>query len=152
MKAKQKNNFLITVQYEVAQKKYKLLNEDEIKQILREVLPADAEVTVRFVDQQESQATNLRFRQKNYPTDVLSFTYSKEDQEPLVGDIMICPDIVIKDSKQAKIDLNYRYRHLLVHAGLHLLGMEHDNKKTKASMEKREAQIMQSLGLPAPYA
>ena len=49
-------------------------------------LVQSAEIVIRIVDQEEGLSLNQRFREKLYPTNVLTFTY--DDSSPLTGDIV----------------------------------------------------------------
>ena len=77
----------------------------------------DGHLAVQFVDAERIQELNRDFREKDAPTDVLSFGID-EDGEPLgpreLGDIFICPEYTV-DIREA-----------VVHGTLHLTGMDHE--------------------------
>lgn len=141
-----KSNLEIEVQYSDSDEP---LSRRLIYKILQAALPTNAQVTVRFATAAESQATNLQFRGKDKPANVLSFAYT---HQPLTGDIIICPQVVNTESKQAGINPADRFAHLLVHAALHLQGMTHNTKQQAAKMEAHETKILTQLGYPAPFA
>ncbi len=78
---------------------------------------ADGHVAVAFVEAEEIAALNAEHRDKEGPTDVLSFPID-EDDEPIgpreLGDVVICPEFTV--------DL----REAVVHGVLHLTGMDHE--------------------------
>lgn len=121
----------------------------EVRRLLGAVLKAPARVGVRFATEAESRATNLRFAGKDRPANVLAFPYA---DEPLEGDVIICPAVVAAEAAGAGIEARHRFAHLLVHAGLHLLGQRHDSDEEARRMEAAEARILRRLGLPEPYA
>jgi probable rRNA maturation factor len=114
------------------------------------VIPADAQVTVRFVAEAEGRRLNREYRGKDYATNVLSFPYSRK---PLAGDLVICAPVVAREAKAQGKTPAAHYAHLLVHGCLHLLGMDHERGAEHAvRMERRERRVLGTLGFPDPYA
>lgn len=81
------------------------------------------ELTVIFCTPTESQERNNTYRQKDYPTNILSFPLSESE-----GEIYICLSIARKDAK--KFDMSYeKFLHLLfIHGCLHLKGHDHGDE------------------------
>lgn len=147
--ASQATSFALDVQYASGEEDGDPPSPTSVRHTMTAALPTSAQVTVRFASSAESQQANLRYCGKNKPANVLAFAY---ENEPLVGDVIICPAVVTAESHSAGIEPSYRFRHLLVHAALHLQGMTHDTPATASAMEATEARIMRQLGLPSPYA
>ena len=114
---------------------------------------SNAEVSVYIVDEDESQELNLRFRQKDKPTNVLSFPADipPELDIPLLGDLVVCAPVVEREAEEQTKTLDAHWAHMLVHGTLHLLGYDHINDADADEMEQLETQILQRLGFPAPY-
>ena len=100
------------------------------------------EVAVRFCDAQEMQDTNMRFRGKNKPTDVLSFPPSTqliEDSRHL-GDILICLPVCLCQAAEARVSFSSEVERMLVHGIVHLLGYDHERSeaawRVQNSLEK----------------
>ena len=108
------------------------------------------QITIRLVNEAESQRLNAQFRQKNAPTNVLSFPYENTAKK-LIGDLAICPDVVAKEAAEQKKTLTAHYAHLSVHGVLHLQGFDHQTELDAQNMETLEIQILKSLGFPNPY-
>lgn len=121
----------------------------EVQRILKASLPKDMEVTVRFVDAAESRELNLRHLGKDRPANVLAFPHSEERKGD--GDVAICPEVVATEAGQCNIATDERYAQLLVHASLHLLGMDHDSDEAAEKMERAEARLLSGLGFRDPY-
>ncbi|MCF7843274.1 rRNA maturation RNase YbeY [Candidatus Gracilibacteria bacterium] len=97
-------------------------------QIKEKILGKSYDLTIVFCTPKESQERNSEYRDKNYPTNILSFPLSKNE-----GEIYIPLSIVRKDAKN--FDMSYqKFLHLLViHGVLHLKGLAHGS-----TMEKLE--------------
>jgi probable rRNA maturation factor len=110
-----------------------------------------AALVVRVVEEAESAELNLRYRGKTGPTNVLSFGYGEKPTQ-LLGDIVICAPLVVREAKENNKKIKDHWAHLVVHAILHLRGYDHEHELDAARMEARETRIMKRLGFPDPYA
>ncbi|MCW8331805.1 rRNA maturation RNase YbeY [Photobacterium sp. SDRW27] len=114
---------------------------------------ADAEVTVRLVDEEESHALNHEYRGKDKPTNVLSFPFEAPPgvELDLLGDLIICRQVVEKEAKEQNKPLNAHWAHMVVHGSLHLLGYDHIDDNEAEEMESLETEIMVNMGFADPY-
>jgi probable rRNA maturation factor len=89
----------------------------------------DGHVAVDFVDADRIRDLNREHRDKDAPTDVLSFPIDEED-DPLgpreLGDVVICPEHTV--------DL----REAVIHGTLHLVGMDHETDDGEMLALQRE--------------
>ncbi|MDP5191087.1 rRNA maturation RNase YbeY [Rheinheimera baltica] len=119
------------------------------------ILPfqAEAEVTIRIVDNSESQQLNLGYRGKDKPTNVLSFPFQCPPgiELPLLGDLVICAPVVMQEATEQGKSLNAHWAHMVIHGCLHLLGFDHINDDDAEQMEAEEVTILQHLGITNPY-
>ncbi len=113
----------------------------------------EAELSVRIVDEDESQALTLQYRGKNKPTNVLSFPCELPDgvELPLLGDLVICAQVVAKEALEQGKLLHAHWAHMVVHGTLHLLGYDHIEDGEAEEMEAIEIQVLLELGYPNPY-
>ncbi|WP_114191755.1 rRNA maturation RNase YbeY [Edaphovirga cremea] len=112
-----------------------------------------SEVTIRIVDEAESHELNHTYRGKDKPTNVLSFPFEAPPgmEMPLLGDLIICRQVVEQEAVEQDKALLAHWAHMVVHGSLHLLGYDHILDEEAEEMESLETEIMQSLGYPDPY-
>jgi probable rRNA maturation factor len=118
---------------------------------IKAALFADAELTVRFVDEEEGRTLNRTYRQKDYATNVLTFAYAESEDDPVTGDLILCCPVVEREAAEQGKPLAAHYAHLLVHGTLHAQGYDHEVESEAEEMESIETDIMQSLGFTDPY-
>jgi len=113
----------------------------------------DAELTVRIVDSEESKQLNHQYRDKDKPTNVLSFPFQNPPgiTLPLLGDLVICKQVVEKEAMQQQKALTSHWAHMLIHGTLHLLGYDHIDDDEAEEMESIETKLMIKLGFSDPY-
>ena len=113
----------------------------------------EVEMTVRIVDEAESHTLNLNYRGKDRPTNVLSFPFECPDEVelPLLGDLVICRQVVEREAQEQDKPLMAHWAHMVVHGSLHLLGYDHIEDDEAEEMESLETQIMTGLGFADPY-
>lgn len=111
------------------------------------------EVTIRVVDKAEIQQANATWRDKNKPTNVLSFPadFPPEAGINYLGDLLICADVLLEESRQQNKSLQAHWAHIVVHGMLHLQGYDHEDEQQAAEMEAREIEILLSFGYNNPY-
>lgn len=115
------------------------------------------EIGIRLVDATESQELNREYRDKDKPTNVLSFPSDLPDfvlaeLEVLpLGDLVICvPVMAAEAAEQGKTEPAH-WAHLTIHGVLHLLGYDHIEPDDAAVMEPLEIAALASLGIANPY-
>ncbi|WP_148254837.1 rRNA maturation RNase YbeY [Aidingimonas lacisalsi] len=121
--------------------------------LLKQGMSPHQEVTVRFVDRQESQALNRDYRGRDQPTNVLSFPFDMppELDIALLGDLVICHDVVAAEAVEQDKTLTAHYAHMVVHGTLHLLGHDHIEDDEAERMERLEIEILAAFGIDDPY-
>ncbi|GEA61780.1 rRNA maturation RNase YbeY [Vibrio comitans] len=113
----------------------------------------DSELTIRIVDSEESHQLNHDYRGKDKPTNVLSFPFEVPPgvEINLLGDLVICKQVVEDEAVQQQKPLTAHWAHMVVHGSLHLLGYDHIQDDEAEEMESLETEIMQGLGFEDPY-
>ena len=99
------------------------------------------EFSLLLTSSKKMKNLNLKFKNKNKPTDVLSFPNNdKFINKDYLGDVAINFEIVDKRSK--KTNFNYEFDRMWVHGYLHLLGFDHKKVKDFDKMSKIEKKIL----------
>lgn len=114
----------------------------------------DAELALRVVDEEESAYLNHTYRGKRGPTNVLSFAaqLSPEVPVPLLGDLVICAPVVLREAREQHKSAQAHWAHMAVHGCLHLLDYDHQAAREARVMEALEIEILEALGFANPYA
>lgn len=111
-----------------------------------------ATVSVVFIDDHEMAAYNLQYRNKQGPTNVLSFPVDTDNRdgflypEDELGDILIAVDTARREAMEQKSGLHHRLTELIVHGMLHLIGYDHERSESEAEhMQHYEQQLFQQI-------
>lgn len=118
---------------------------------------AEPLVSITFTDDKHVKKLNKKFRDKNKPTNVLSFqTWENIESLPSgmvpVGDIVFAFETVEREAKEKGISFKDHLTHLLIHGFLHLLGYDHMDDREAEIMEGLEIKILKKTGIKNPYA
>jgi probable rRNA maturation factor len=121
---------------------------------LCDTLPIDCEVAVILTDDDAIQALNKRWRGIDKPTNVLSFPAPEApaDAPQVLGDIVIAYGYLGREAALENRAPAAHLAHLTVHGFLHLLGYDHGSDDEAELMERLETRILETLGVPDPYA
>ncbi|KTD73174.1 rRNA maturation RNase YbeY [Legionella tucsonensis] len=115
----------------------------------------EAELTIRLVTTEEMIHLNYTYRKQNKTTNVLAFPSDLPPEIqlecPLLGDVIICPQVVLEESKQLKKTLESHWALILIHGILHLLGYDHIKEDEAVLMQSLEIKLLAELGFPNPY-
>ena len=118
---------------------------------------AHGEILVRIVSPEESAELNHRYRDRDRPTNVLSFPFTAPEGLPpealpaQLGDLVICAEVVAREAREYERTPEAHWAHMLVHGLLHLLGHDHQQTDEAARMEALESRIMEQLGFADPW-
>jgi probable rRNA maturation factor len=124
---------------------------------LQEFLPQAPgyEMTLRFTDDAEIHQLNHQYRQKDQPTDVLSFAALEDDlgmeypeSEPLyLGDVIVSVETAQRQAIARNHSLKIELGWLVSHGLLHLLGWDHPDEDSLEEMLNRQAVLLRNVQL-----
>ena len=110
----------------------------------------EGDLVVLLTDDAGVQHLNARFRDKDRPTNVLSFP-AAESAFPHLGDVVLGYAYCAAEAQTQGKSLSDHLSHLVVHGVLHLLGRDHEDDAEAEEMEAEEREILASLGVADPY-
>lgn len=114
------------------------------------------EVSLVFTNDAAIREINAEWRDKDKPTNVLSFPafplVPGGKPGPMLGDIVVARETVEREAVDLEKSFDEHLTHLLVHGFLHLFGYDHLETEEAETMEALETRILASLGLSDPYA
>ncbi|MGM0842003.1 MAG: rRNA maturation RNase YbeY [Bacillota bacterium] len=123
----------------------------------KEEVEDDSEVSVTFVTNERIQEINREYRQKDQPTDVISFALEElgEDEVEIVGgqiprvlgDIIISIDRAKEQAEEYNHSFSRELGFLALHGFLHLLGYDHVEEMDEKKMFQRQKDILDEYGL-----
>ncbi|WP_297595846.1 rRNA maturation RNase YbeY [uncultured Cetobacterium sp.] len=133
------------------------LKEDEVQEYICEVLNDEFEsekpvyMSVALVGNEDIQRINRDFRDKDQPTDVISFAYHETEDYMIgpydtLGDIIISLERVEEQCKEYNHSFRREFFYVLTHGMLHLLGYDHIDEEDKKEMRAREEEILAKFG------
>ena len=97
------------------------------------------------------QDLNYKYRKKNKPTNVLSFTYNKLYKNCYLGEIFISLDFITHEAIDLNIPIEHHTSHMLIHGLLHMLDYDHEEPLDQHIMESIEIKLLDKLGIKNPY-
>ena len=120
-------------------------------------------VSIKLSDNAEVHALNREWRDKDKPTNVLSFPMLDDEEldallngtydapEIMLGDIIMAYETCTTEAKEKEIPIAHHATHLVIHGMLHLLGHDHIEDDEAELMEALEVKALASMGLHNPY-
>lgn len=122
----------------------------------KEVIDRDMEISIVLANDDLVQVLNREYRQKDKPTNVLTFATLDEEEIPTagilnLGDVILSYQTIEREAQeQGKFPMDH-IKHLTVHGVLHLLGYDHQEDDEANDMETLEIRILEQLGVQNPY-
>ena len=119
--------------------------------LLKQLDCADKEISLSFVDDKTIQRLNNQYRDKDKPTNVLSFSLREGEfsniNPHVLGDIVISVDTAKADASKSAHTFEQEINFLILHGLLHLLGYNHENttKEETKKMQKKEKDLFRLL-------
>jgi probable rRNA maturation factor len=107
-------------------------------------------VSLLLTDDATVRDLNVRFRQQDKPTNVLSFP-APQNPERFLGDVALAYGVCAREAQEQGKPLAHHLQHLVAHGVLHLLGYDHMSDAEADEMEGLERVVLAGLGVPDPY-
>ncbi|EAX48238.1 protein of unknown function UPF0054 [Thermosinus carboxydivorans Nor1] len=118
-------------------------------------LSEQTEVSIVLVDDEYIFELNRQYRDKDVPTDVLSFALNEGDEPAIIndpaamllGDIVISLETAARQAEEFGHGLERELAYLTLHGMLHLLGYDHETEEERVKMRNEEEYILSQLGI-----
>jgi len=120
----------------------------------------EMEISIVLAHDALVQELNREYRDKDKPTNVLSFAQLDGDDgwaEPTgpgpcaLGDLILAYETVEREAREENKPFEHHLTHLVIHGILHLLGYDHIDDDEAEEMESLEIQILKRLSITDPY-
>jgi probable rRNA maturation factor len=121
----------------------------------------EGEIAIVLTDDAAIRTLNRDWRQKDQPTNVLSFPAAATFPPPVgkgsgraphhLGDIVIAYQTTAREAKAERKPFEHHVAHLAVHGFLHLIGYDHESETQARAMERLEIVVLARMGVPSPY-
>ncbi|WP_088103388.1 rRNA maturation RNase YbeY [Halalkalibacter urbisdiaboli] len=134
-----------------------LVNQIVEKASQMEGLRGEVELSVTFVDDNRIQEINKEYRDKDQPTDVISFALNEQGEDELdilsdelpnmLGDIIISVPRIHEQAEEYGHSFERELAFLTIHGFLHLLGYDHITEDGEKEMFARQEDILTEYGI-----
>jgi len=126
-----------------------VVDEKFLKKVAQAVLKGEDKkghtLSIALINEEEIRSLNKKYLKKDKMTDVLSFSQTLDFSEKIkelkdiLGEVVICPQVVVKNAKDFNISFKKELAKVLIHGILHLLGYDHEKSDEKwREMQKKE--------------
>jgi probable rRNA maturation factor len=149
---------------------FKEINTDLISNITKNIINRyrnlkilkEIELSVLLTNDKKMLSLNSEFRGVKKPTNVLSFQdleinwrhlleFKPDADHVYLGDIAFGYQTIKEEAKEKQISFEDHFKHLLVHAILHLIGYDHIEDEEAQIMEALEIEILSNYNIKSPY-
>jgi probable rRNA maturation factor len=124
-------------------------------QVTKVRLSHEAEASFTFADDRRIHELNAIWRQKDFPTNVLSFPATEGaalHTSPLLGDVVLAYETIAREAIDEGKAFAHHAAHMIAHGFLHLIGFDHQDDAQADEMEGVESKVLSTLGIPDPWA
>jgi probable rRNA maturation factor len=110
-------------------------------------LTVESPIQINFITDSEIQDLNFKYRGKNKPTDVLSWSFIDKDLKPheLAGELYVSLDTAKKQSTKNNIPFNIHLCFLITHGLLHVFHYDHNTDQEEHEMDLVTQEILNKL-------
>lgn len=107
---------------------------------------------VSIVNNKEIQSLNKEYRNKDYPTDILSFDFGFDNfnaELPILhlGELVISYEKVEEQAKEFGHSIKREYCYLFAHGLIHLMGYDHEIEEERIEMNRLVDEIFLPLNI-----
>lgn len=126
-------------------------------QMPNQIKGRDLELSIVLANDDLIQILNREYRQKDSPTNVLTFA-SLDSDDPVppdapypIGDVILSYQTIDREAREQGKFFRDHFLHMVVHGTLHLLGYDHETEDDANNMESLEIRILEKMNIQNPY-
>jgi probable rRNA maturation factor len=112
------------------------------------LMPRAGTVNVIVTNDRVIRRLNRRFRGKDKPTDVLSFSYldaEERREDGVAGDVFVSHQTLARDARRLGVAPEHLALRIVVHGFLHVIGYDHETDREASRMERRERVLLRRV-------
>ncbi len=129
----------------------------KMAQLPRQIKDKEIEVSIVLANDDLIQVLNREYRDKDSPTNVLTFA-SLDSDGPIpadaaypIGDVILSYQTIDREAREQGKFFKDHFIHMVVHGTLHLLGYDHQTEDEANNMESLEIRILEKMNIQNPY-
>ncbi|MFO0908547.1 MAG: rRNA maturation RNase YbeY [Isosphaeraceae bacterium] len=111
-----------------------------------------ASISIAFVDDPTIHALNRRHLNHDWPTDIITFVLSDEDDEELAAELVVSAEMAVTTAREASVPAWDELALYVVHGLLHVCGHDDTTPEARHEMRQREGEVLAALGLSNTFA
>jgi rRNA maturation RNase YbeY len=113
----------------------------------------DKDLSILFTDNRKISQLNKKCFGKDYPTNVISFSYLDGFQSEILGDIVVSVERAKEEADHAGLPFYQRLVQLIIHGLTHIIGYDHEKGQAEARrMRYREKKLFAFISESDAYA
>lgn len=101
-------------------------------------------INVVLLDSESHTAMNSKYLEHHYPTDILTFEYTNNDQK-IDGELYINLEIAKENAKEFDVSYQNEVERLIIHGALHLVGYNDQTASEQKEMREMENHYLSLL-------
>ncbi len=100
---------------------------------------------ISFVTKDIIQEINKEHLHHDYPTDIITFEYDRDEDDVIDGELIICSQVAEENAEEYGVSVESELLRLVVHGVLHLIGYDDTDEVKKKLMKSEEDRLVELL-------
>ncbi len=100
---------------------------------------------ISFVTKSIIHEINKEHLHHDYPTDIITFEYDRDEDDVIDGELIICSEVAEENAEEYGVSVESELLRLVVHGVLHLIGYDDTDELKKRLMKSEEDRLVELL-------
>ena len=100
---------------------------------------------ISFVTKSIIHEINKEHLHHDYPTDIITFEYDRDEDDVIDGELIICSAVAEENAEEYGVSVESELLRLVVHGVLHLIGYDDTDEVKKRLMKSEEDRLVELL-------